>query len=317
MANHDAQGAELKDSSGAAVETNGLTKAFGKRVVVDRLSFTVPKACVAAFVGPNGAGKSTTLRLLLGLLRPTSGTATVLGTSIDKPEMYLPRVGSLIEGPAFYPGLTGRGNLEVLVALGKLRADHIDEVLELVGLDRRSGDRVAKYSMGMKQRLGLAAALLPEPSLLILDEPANGLDPTGIAAMRTLLRKVADLGITVLVSSHQLSELQQIADWVIIINQGVLRYQGKLDPLLQRAGTTYISPELPEDAGRLAEALKTAGYEPVVAVSGRIQIILDHGTASDISRLAGELGIVLAELHTGQSTLEDVYFDMTDRGSIA
>lgn len=308
---------ETKVSPHAAIETNGLTKAFGKRVVVDGLTIKVPQGSVSAFVGPNGAGKSTTLRMLLGLLRPTSGTATVLDTSIDKPETYLPRVGSLIEGPSFYPGLTGRRNLEVLAALGKLRPEHIDEVLELVGLDKRSADRVGKYSMGMKQRLGLAAALLPEPKLLVLDEPANGLDPTGIAAMRTLLREVANLGITVFVSSHQLSELQQIADWVIIINLGKLKYEGKLDQLLERAGATYISTEVPEDAGRLAEALNTAGYDPVVAVSGRIRITLDHGTASDISRLAGQLGIVLTELHTGHSTLEEVYFDLTDRGSIA
>lgn len=300
-----------------AIETENLTKVFGKRTVVDNLSIKVPSACVAAFVGPNGAGKSTTLRMLLGLLRPTSGTATVLGADIADLESYLSLVGSLIEGPSFYPGLSGRRNLEVLVALGNLRSEHIDEVLELVGLDQRGGDRVAKYSLGMKQRLGLAAALLPEPSLLVLDEPANGLDPTGIAAMRTLLRKIADLGITVLVSSHQLSELEQIADWVIMINQGTLKYQGKMDPLLGNSGSTVVSPERPEDLARLIQALAKAGFEPVTAGAGEVEITLGEKTAADVNRLAGSMGIVLAELHTRQSTLEDVYFSMTDRGSIA
>jgi ABC-2 type transport system ATP-binding protein len=304
-------------SGALAVETSGLTKAFGRRVVVDDLTLRVPKAAVAAFVGPNGSGKSTTLRMLLGLLRPTSGTGWVLGGDISRPETYLPRVGSLIEGPAFYPGLSGRGNLEVLKVLGGLKQDRIAEVLRLVGLEKRADDRVSKYSLGMKQRLGVAAALLPGPQLLVLDEPTNGLDPTGIASMRVLLSQIAGAGISVLVSSHQLSELQQVADWVIMISGGRLRYQGKLDLLLERRTNTFVSPENAGDIGRLADLLREKGYAPEPAGPARLMLKLTHGSASQLNRMAMEAGIVLSELQSGQSTLEDVYFDMTDGGSIA
>ncbi len=300
-----------------AVETFELTKAFGDRVVVDKLSVRVPKGMVSAFVGPNGAGKSTTLRMLLGLIRTTSGTATILGGSIEQPRTFLPRVGSLIEGPAFYPGLSGRGNLEVLAALGNLDKSRIPKVLELVGLENRAKDRVSRYSLGMKQRLGVAAALLPEPDLLVLDEPANGLDPTGIAAMRVLLRRVANAGTTVLVSSHQLVELQQVADWVIIINLGKLKYQGELASLLAETGTTLVGVDDPADIGTLTAVLRDAGYEPVDAGPGRLRFRVTHGTPATINRLAGEAGLILTELHSGHSSLEDIYFEMTDGGSIA
>jgi len=298
-----------------AIETKGLTKAFGSRVVVDDLTFQIPKGCVAAFVGPNGAGKTTTIRMLLGLVYPTSGSARVLGGTLNHPESYLPRVGALIEGPAFYPPLSGRANLEVLRSLGQLKTENVDQVLELVGLDKRSNDRVSRYSLGMKQRLGVAAALLPEPELLVLDEPANGLDPTGIAAMRKLLRNVADEGITVLVSSHQLSEVQQVADWVILINQGRLKYQGRLAQLLEKSGTIFVSPERATDVERLARALRNAGYEPVTVGPGRLMVKTDE-SPSKMNRLAMEMGIMLSELHA-QSSLERVYFAMTDGGSIA
>lgn len=300
-----------------AVETTDLTKAFGDRVVVDKLNIRVPKGMVSAFVGPNGAGKSTTLRMLLGLIRTTSGSATILGGSIDNPRSYLPRVGSLIEGPAFYPGLSGWGNLEVLAALGRLEKSRIPKVLELVGLEKRSRDRVARYSLGMKQRLGVAAALLPEPDLLVLDEPANGLDPTGIAAMRVLLRRVADAGTTVLVSSHQLIELQQVADWVIIINLGKLKYQGELAALLEETGSTLVGVDDSRDVDRLAAVLRDAGYQPVAAGPGRLRFRVTHGTPASINRLASEAGLTLTELHSGHSSLEDIYFEMTDGGSIA
>lgn len=285
-------------------------------MVVDRLNLRIPKSSVAAFVGPNGAGKSTTLRMLLGLISPTSGDATILGGSLDDPNSYLPRVGALIEGPAFYPGLSGWANLDVLCALGRLDRGRIPEVLELVGLEKRSADRVGRYSLGMKQRLGVAAALLPRPDLLILDEPANGLDPTGIAAMRVLLRRVADEGTTVLVSSHQLVELQQIADWVIIINQGRLKYQGELAALLEKTGSTLVGVENPQDLDLLASVLRNAGFDPVDAGPGRLRVKL-QGSPADLNRLVLDAGLTLTELHSGYSSLEDVYFEMTDGGSIA
>jgi ABC-2 type transport system ATP-binding protein len=305
------------DAGDIALETKRLTKTYGHITAVNELTFKVPKGCVAAFVGPNGAGKSTTLRMLLGLVYPTSGTATVLGESIDNPESYLTKVGALIEGPAFYPSLSGEANLVTLATLGGLSKRRIPEVLELVGLERRANDKVSKYSLGMKQRLGVAAAMLPEPTLLVLDEPANGLDPTGIAAMRALLRKVADEGITVLVSSHQLSDLQQVADWVIIINQGQLRYQGNLETLLERRGSLYLSTERPEDLERLGAALAKSGYAPLPAGPGRLMVKVKEGAPSRINRLAMEMGITLTELHSAQASLEDVYFTMTDGGSIA
>lgn len=300
-----------------AVETSELTKAFGERVVVDRLTVRVPMGSVSAFVGPNGAGKSTTLRMLLGLIKPTSGSAAILGGSIADPGTYLPRVGALIEGPAFYPGLSGRGNLDVLASLGRLDRKRIPLVLEMVGLERRARDRVSKYSLGMKQRLGVAAALLPEPDLLVLDEPANGLDPTGIAAMRTLLRRVADAGTTVLVSSHQLIEVQQVADWVIIINLGRLRYQGELASLLEATGSTLVGVDDPSQLPALAAILRQAGYEPMDAGPSRLRFRLTQGTPAEVNRLALSAGITLTELHTGHSSLEDIYFQMTDGGSIA
>lgn len=300
-----------------AVETVGLTKVFGDRVVVDNLSVRIPKGSVSAFVGPNGAGKSTTLRMLLGLIRITQGTATVLGAGIDEPRLFLPKVGSLIEGPAFYPGLSGKGNLDVLATLGRIDRKRVQVVLELVGLENRAKDRVSRYSLGMKQRLGVAAALLPDPQLLVLDEPANGLDPTGIAAMRVLLRRVANAGTTVLVSSHQLVELQQVADWVIIINLGKLRYQGKLDSLLEETGSTLVGVDNYSDLPALAKVLRDAGYDPVEGGSGRLRFRLTHGTPAAINKLAAEAGLTLTELHSGRASLEDIYFEMTDGGSIA
>lgn len=309
---------ESLPSGEIAVEIQGLTKKFGDRVVVDHLNLSIPTARVAAFVGPNGAGKSTTLRMLLGLIRPTEGTGRVLDGSIEDPQGYLSDIGALIEGPAFYPALSGEANLAVLCALGRIDPQRIPEVITMVGLENRSHDRVGRYSLGMKQRLGVAAALLPAPKLLILDEPTNGLDPAGIAAMRKLLRRMADSGVTVLVSSHQLSELQQIADWVIIINQGTLRYQGSLSPLLGMVHSTVIKPENPGDLDRLAAILRKASYEPSPSGDGCLTVELgENDSASTINRLAMEAGITLAELRTGQNTLEDVYFSMTAGTPIA
>jgi len=176
------------------VVTRGLTKRYGQRLAVDRLEIELPAGVVSGFVGPNGAGKTTTIQMLLGLVKPTSGIAQVLGHPINDPGAYLPRVGALVESPAFYPTLSGWRNLEVLARLGRLERGRIDEVLNQVGLADRASDLVRTYSLGMKQRLGVAAALLPKPELVILDEPANGLDPAGIREMRSLLRNLADRG---------------------------------------------------------------------------------------------------------------------------
>ena len=181
---------------------------------------------VAGFVGPNGAGKTTTMAMLLGLVRPTAGTGTVLGSSIEEPAAYLPRVGAMIESPAFYPSLVRRREPEDVRHRRRPRHSVIPSLLEHVGLDGRGDDRYRNYSLGMKQRLGIAAALLGDPDLLILDEPANGLDPQGVREMRALIGGLAGTGRTVLVSSHDLSELEQVCDWLVLIDTGRSLYQG-------------------------------------------------------------------------------------------
>src|ERR1700733_7754831 len=211
-----------------AVQTAGLTKRFGERTVVDDVALAIPAGSVCGFVGPNGAGKTTTIRMLLGLVRPTSGSGMILGGSLAEPATYLRKVGALIEAPAFYPQLSGRENLKVLARLGQLPLAAVDPVLERSGLLARAGDRYRSSSRGMKQRLGIAAAMLAGPELLILDEPTNGLDPAGIVEMRGLIRSLAGDGITVLVSSHLISEIEQICDYVVMIRAGRLVHQGNV-----------------------------------------------------------------------------------------
>ncbi len=196
----------------AAIQIEGLTKEFGTLKAVDDLTVDVERGGVVGLLGPNGAGKSTTIRMLLGLVRPTSGTATVLGEPIEHPSRYIQNVGALIETPAFYPKLSGDDNLRTLAALDGQPKARVEEVLEIVRLTGRRGDRVSEYSLGMEQRLGIAVALLRDPDILILDEPMNGLDPAGIVEIRTLLKELAQQGKTVLVSSHLLAEVQTMAD---------------------------------------------------------------------------------------------------------
>src|SRR5438874_7404432 len=226
--------ADNAPSSTPAIETHGLSKHFGQRKAVDGLTMSIPAGTIAGFVGPNGAGKTTTIRLLLGLVRPSAGSATILGQPLTHPERYLPYVGALIEAPAFYPSLSGRTNLEVLARLGDYPRSRVSEVLDLMELSDRARDRVGSYSLGMKQRLGVAIALLPDPDLLILDEPANGLDPLGIIDMRELLRRVRDRGKTIVLSSHLLGELEHIADWLVVLHEGKALFCGSARDLLTR-----------------------------------------------------------------------------------
>src|ERR1700749_1701521 len=211
-----------------AVSTTGLTKRVGERTVVDSVALAIPNGSVCGFVGPNGAGKTTTIRMLLGLIRPTSGTGSILGGSLTEPASYLHKVGALIESPAFYPQLSGLDNLKVLARLGQIPTSAIGPALERTGMTARAVDKYRSYSLGMKQRLGIAAALLPGPELLILDEPTNGLDPAGIVEMRGLIRSLAGDGITVLVSSHLISEIEQVCDHVVMIRAGRLVHQGSV-----------------------------------------------------------------------------------------
>src|ERR1700729_3482497 len=243
-----------------AVQTAGLTKRFGERTVVDDVALEIPQGAVCGFVGPNGAGKTTTIRMLLGLVRPTSGSGTILGGSLAEPASYLHKVGALIESPAFYPQLSGRENLKALARLGGIPLAGVDPVLERSGLLARAGDKYRSYSLGMKQRLGIAAAMLAGPELLVLDEPANGLDPAGIVEMRGLIKSCADDGMTVLVSSHLISEIEQICGYVVMIRAGRLVHQGSVAELraTQRA-EFLVAPEHDADRDLLAGLLRQAG----------------------------------------------------------
>jgi ABC-2 type transport system ATP-binding protein len=203
-----------------AVVVRGLTKRYGSRTVVDRLDFEIPAGAVAGLIGPNGAGKTTILRMLLGLVRPDGGTGTVVGQPITTPAAYLPSVGALVEAPAFYPGLSGARNLAVYATLAGIAPSRVPIVLERLGLADRT------YSLGMRQRLGIAAALLGDPALVVLDEPTNGLDPAGIRDMRGIIRSICADGRTVLVTSHLLTEVQQVCDWLVVINRGQRRFEG-------------------------------------------------------------------------------------------
>jgi ABC-2 type transport system ATP-binding protein len=295
----------------AALRTEGLTKRYGSRLAVDNLDLEVPAGVIAGFIGPNGAGKTTTMAMLLGLVAPSAGSGTVLGESLDRPGSYLGRVGALIETPEFWPGLTGRENLRVLATLGGHDARRVPEVLELVGLDDRGSDRFGQYSLGMKQRLGIAAALLGQPELLVLDEPTNGLDPAGINEMRRFILELADGRRTMLVSSHILSELEHISDWLIIIDEGSLVYQGPADGFLGRVPTVIaLAPEHDADLEQLMAIARREGHEPCIE-DARLIVPLDgldpRVAAAALNRAALSQGVVLSELHLRRPTLESQY----------
>jgi ABC-2 type transport system ATP-binding protein len=300
-----------------AISMNGLTKRYGSRVAVDGLELEVPSGAVAGFVGPNGAGKTTTMAMLLGLVRPSSGTARVLGHPIGNPAAYLPRVGALVEAPAFYPALTGAENLRMLATVAGHDPADVPSLLELVGLADRGGDRYHSYSLGMRQRLGIAAALLGEPELLILDEPANGLDPRGVREIRSLLGRVAGSGRTVLVSSHDLSELEQVCDWLLLIDTGRSLYQGPTRDLLAGGGLTVAttSPHATRTLGGLLDdqrlAVELRGDRLLVEAGGADLADL----AAAVNRRAFEAGIVVVELTPQRLTLEDRYLSMLNGGS--
>ena len=304
----------------AAISVQGLTKRYGARTAVGDLTVEIPAGVVAGFIGPNGAGKTTTMAMLLGLVRPTSGRGTVLGRPLDEPESYLDRVGALIESPAFWPGLTGRENLRALATLGGHDPGQAGELLELVGLGDRGGDRFGRYSFGMKQRLGIAAALLGQPELLVLDEPTNGLDPVGITEMRQLIADIADGDRTVLVSSHILSELEQICDWLVVIESGAVLFQGPARSFLAGADPVLtLVPEHPTDLGALAAVTASLGLAAQrrgdrLAVPLASTAAADAGTtlAAAVNRAAFGAGIVLAELQLSRPSLEAHYLAVLD-----
>ena len=296
----------------SAITTDRLSKRYDRIAAVDGLSFEVPEGALVGFVGPNGSGKSTTIRMLTGLIQPTGGTGTVLGQPLNRPDKYLPHVGALIESPAFYPELSGRRNLQVLATLGRDGRERIDGLLERVGLTARSDDPVSNYSLGMKQRLGIATALLTNPRLLLLDEPVNGLDPAGIREVRRLLTDIRDEGRTVFVSSHLLSELELVCDWFVIIKEGRLVFQGTLNELRSRQGTRLVAtPDRPEGIETIAAIAAAAGFE-VVSFNGKVTVDAPYEFAGTLNRTAMDAGVTLIELRREGTSLEDTVLEMTN-----
>ncbi len=285
-----------------------LTKVFGKKVAVDRLSFSVQPGIVTGFLGPNGAGKSTTMRLILGLDRPTRGRASVDGQSYARFAAPMTRVGSLLEAKSVHPGRTARNHLRALAATHGLPDRRVDEVIELVGLGSVAKKRAGGFSLGMSQRLGLAAALLGDPQTLILDEPVNGLDPEGVAWVRGLVRHLADQERTVFISSHLMSEMALTADRVVIIGRGRLIADARMSELISRASGVVTEVRSP-DRGAIAEAARAAGHTVTNTDNGMISIT---GWSSEaVGEEAARRGWVLHELRPVQRSLEEVYMELT------
>ncbi|MEA2611190.1 MAG: type transport system ATP-binding protein [Chloroflexota bacterium] len=300
-------------TDGLALATRGLQKRYGNRTALAGLDLAVPLGVVYGFLGPNGAGKTTTMRLLTGLIHPDAGSIEILGRPFGRRDRrHLFDVGALIESPSFYPYLSARENLRALAATGApTRATRIEELLELVGLLDRARDKVQTYSLGMKQRLGIAAALLSDPRLLLLDEPSNGLDPAGIVAMRETLKNLAASGKTVFVSSHILGEVEQLADVLGIIASGRLVREGPIAQLLEGEGVVRIRVAPAEAAaatsvlGRLvADAPATVGED------GWISLRIAPDRAAEVNRALAIAGIYASGLETG-SDLESLFLELT------
>ena len=298
-------------SSPLALDVADLSKKYGDRMALSHANFEVPMGSICGFVGPNGSGKTTTIRMLLGLITPSTGGGHVLGESITQPEKYLPKVGAMIEGPAFYPALTGKQNLAVLAKLGGFSTDQIQKLLELVDLGDRGDSKFKAYSLGMKQRLGIAAALLPNPKLLVLDEPTNGLDPAGIHEVRTLLRKLADNGTTVFVSSHLLSEIEMISDYLVMLRQGKVIFSGKTSDLLAAQKPLILAkPENQNDLVKLNQIAQGLGLDSKIK-EDLVEASADANFAAKLNKAAFDAGITLTSLTSIRPTLEETFFEMT------
>jgi ABC-2 type transport system ATP-binding protein len=288
------------------IEVEGLTKRFGATLAVDDLSFTVQPGTVTGFLGPNGAGKSTTLRAILGLVRPDSGRASVLGRSYADLEHPIEQVGAVLETVDAHPGRSGRNHLRVLAAAAGLPSARVDEVLGLVELTDAARRRAGGYSLGMRQRLGLAAGLLGDPEVLILDEPANGLDPQGIRWLRDLLRSFAAEGRTVLISSHVLAEVAQTVDDVVIIHRGrLVRQAAMAEVLAQAEGSTLVRTP---DPGRLRSLLTESGFAVHSSDDGRLTVA---APPERVGEIAAAHGVVLHELMVERATLEEAFLELT------
>lgn len=297
------------------IEIEGLRKAYRRRrgttVAIDGLDLTVPEGGVYGFLGPNGSGKTTTIRCLLGLARPAAGTIRLLGRPVPEGlRDAVRRTGAIVETPAMFPTITARENLRLLASVDRIGPRRVDEVLAVVGLADRADDLVKRYSLGMKQRLGLAAALLKDPELLMLDEPANGLDPAGMREVRQLLRRLADDGRTVFVSSHILAEIESTCDHVAILAQGRLVTHGTVDEVISTGGRRASVLVKVADLDRGAAALRDAQLG-VERVNGELRVDVAPDRAADVTQILAAAGHWVTELRPDRFSLEDVFLELT------
>jgi ABC-2 type transport system ATP-binding protein len=293
-----------------AIAIDGLTKAYGKVLAVDHLSLQVENGEIFGFLGPNGAGKTTTMRMLLGLVNPTSGSAQVLGMDIaDNLPAILARTGSIIENPTFYPFLSGRENLRVVARLTDAPDQRIEEVLELVDLVGSAKRKFKTYSLGMKQRLAVGAALVNSPDLLLLDEPANGLDPAGIVEMRSLMKRLKDQGHTVLISSHVLHEIEQICDRIVILNHGRVVVQGSVESLLNAQPRIEVRIDR---AGEAEALLNTVPWINGISREGdRLVVDAPLDRSADVNAVLAREQLYAAELRPREQSLEHYFLEVT------
>src|SRR6266705_4641284 len=290
------------------IEARGLVKRYGSTIAVDNLSFDVMPGTVTGFLGPNGAGKSTTMRMMLGLDRPDAGTVRINGKNYHDLRSPLREVGALLEAKAFHPGRTARSHLIALAASNDIPRRRVSDVLAITGMEKAADRRAGKFSLGMAQRLGIAAALLGDPGVLLLDEPVNGLDPEGVAWVRALLKSLAAEGRTVLVSSHLKSEMENTADWLIIIGRGTLIAQAGIGELLAAGSRSHVKVRSPQ-AAELAKLLEARGATVTREGDGRLAVT--GASTDDIGELARANGVTLAELSVQQASLEDPYMELT------
>lgn len=306
------------DSSIPTLEVNNLTKKFGDFTAVNGLFLTVAQGEVVGFLGPNGAGKSTTVGMVLGLIAPTAGTVSIMGTPLASHQKIVPEnVGAIIENPAFYPYLSGRDNLVAHAKMvGNVPAGRIDELLKLVNLHERAKDKFKSYSLGMKQRLGIASTLLTNPALVILDEPTNGLDPAGQREIRAIIPRLAQEGHSVLLASHMLHEVEQVSDRVAIVRRGELITEARVDDLLTRGG--YI--EIRVEAGMLESAQRViqlvSGVEQVTIKDDLITAIADPDLGMLINRTLVENGIYAGEISPRRNSLESLFLELTEGATV-
>jgi ABC-2 type transport system ATP-binding protein len=304
-------------SEAPPLEVRGLVKRYGELVAVGGVELTVQAGDVYGYLGPNGAGKTTSLRMMLGLIRPTEGTVRVFGRDPQQTVRALEGVAGFVEAPTFYPYLSGRRNLELLAAFDGGGAERrIDEALEAVELLARAGDRVGGYSHGMRQRLGIAAALLRDPRLLLLDEPTTGLDPGGMRDMRRLVQRLAAQGITIVLSSHLLAEVEEVCNRVAIVQKGKIVYEGEIADLKRAAGMTYRLSTT-ENARALAVCRAQRGISEVREHGGQISFLGDERAVAELSQALVEAGALITALAPQGATLEELFFSLTEDAEAA